>query len=59
MLIVRMSSSVGLKKLPCGWTGEFRLECFLVGRWSCIIMKRIVYEISLRKATRLMVIVRV
>lgn len=61
MLIVQMSSSVGFKKklLMQLDRGEFRLEYFLVDRWSCNIMKLIVYEISLKKAICHRAIVRV
>lgn len=57
MLIVQMSSFVGLKN-PMQ-RGKFRLEYFLVGRRFFIIMKVIVYEMSLKKAVCHMVILRV
>lgn len=56
MLIVQMSSSVGLKNPMRLDRGKFRLEYFLVDRWSCIVMKLVIYEISLKKAICHMVI---
>lgn len=60
MLVVQISSSAGLKENPIQLDrGIFRLEYFLVGRGACIIMKLIVYEISLKKAICHVVIMRV
>lgn len=56
MLIVQMSSSIGLKNPMQLDRGKFRLEYFLVGRWSCIVMKLVVCEINLKKAICHMVI---